>query len=168
MGVKPLRLSPAVLDGLPSCGHRYPRRWRHVHWACGQGRLAWWTERWSVGVNCPMVRSVNGPYFCFGYAVDRDGLEQFIRPRHHAILSTQRGDGIPRCLQSQWASIRTGIFWWRAIQNAPRFAICDCTIRRHCVFCRMILAASGSKCQEERCGRPSRSDGRAGDLFSFD
>lgn len=28
--------------------------------------------------------------------VDRDGLEQFIRPRHHAILSTQRGDGSPQ------------------------------------------------------------------------
>jgi PPOX class probable F420-dependent enzyme len=25
--------------------------------------------------------------------VDRDDLERFIRPRHHAILSTQRGDG---------------------------------------------------------------------------
>jgi PPOX class probable F420-dependent enzyme len=28
--------------------------------------------------------------------VDRAGLEQFIRPRHHAILSTQRGDGSPQ------------------------------------------------------------------------
>jgi PPOX class probable F420-dependent enzyme len=28
--------------------------------------------------------------------VDRAGLEQFIRPRHHAILSTQRVDGSPQ------------------------------------------------------------------------
>jgi PPOX class probable F420-dependent enzyme len=28
--------------------------------------------------------------------VDRSGLEQFIRPRHQAILSTQRGDGSPQ------------------------------------------------------------------------
>ena len=28
--------------------------------------------------------------------VDRIGLEEFIRPRHHAILSTQRGDGSPQ------------------------------------------------------------------------
>ncbi len=28
--------------------------------------------------------------------IDRSGLEQFIRPRHHAILSTQRGDGSPQ------------------------------------------------------------------------
>jgi PPOX class probable F420-dependent enzyme len=28
--------------------------------------------------------------------VDRAGLEEFIRPRHHAILSTQRGDGSPQ------------------------------------------------------------------------
>ena len=29
-------------------------------------------------------------------AVDRAGLEAFIRPRHHAILSTQRRDGSPQ------------------------------------------------------------------------
>jgi PPOX class probable F420-dependent enzyme len=28
--------------------------------------------------------------------VDRNGLEEFIRPRHHAILCTQRGDGSPQ------------------------------------------------------------------------
>jgi len=28
--------------------------------------------------------------------VDRAGLDEFIRPRHHAILSTQRGDGTPQ------------------------------------------------------------------------
>jgi PPOX class probable F420-dependent enzyme len=28
--------------------------------------------------------------------VDRKGLEEFIRPRHHAILCTQRGDGSPQ------------------------------------------------------------------------
>jgi PPOX class probable F420-dependent enzyme len=28
--------------------------------------------------------------------VDRSGLEDFIRPRHHAILSTQRRDGSPQ------------------------------------------------------------------------
>jgi PPOX class probable F420-dependent enzyme len=28
--------------------------------------------------------------------VDRAGLEEFIRPRHNAILSTQRGDGSPQ------------------------------------------------------------------------
>jgi PPOX class probable F420-dependent enzyme len=28
--------------------------------------------------------------------VDRAGLEEFIRPRHHAILSTQRSDGSPQ------------------------------------------------------------------------
>ena len=28
--------------------------------------------------------------------VDRAGLEEFIRPRHHAILSTRRGDGSPQ------------------------------------------------------------------------
>jgi PPOX class probable F420-dependent enzyme len=28
--------------------------------------------------------------------VDRTGLEEFIRPRHRAILSTQRGDGSPQ------------------------------------------------------------------------
>jgi PPOX class probable F420-dependent enzyme len=28
--------------------------------------------------------------------VDRAGLEEFIRPRHNAILSTQRGDGAPQ------------------------------------------------------------------------
>jgi PPOX class probable F420-dependent enzyme len=28
--------------------------------------------------------------------VDRTGLEDFIRPRHHAILSTQRSDGTPQ------------------------------------------------------------------------
>ena len=28
--------------------------------------------------------------------VDRAGLEEFIRPRHHAILSTQRRDGSPQ------------------------------------------------------------------------
>jgi PPOX class probable F420-dependent enzyme len=28
--------------------------------------------------------------------VDRAGLEDFIRPRHHAILSTRRGDGSPQ------------------------------------------------------------------------
>jgi PPOX class probable F420-dependent enzyme len=28
--------------------------------------------------------------------VDRAGLEEFIRPRHHAILSTLRGDGAPQ------------------------------------------------------------------------
>jgi PPOX class probable F420-dependent enzyme len=29
-------------------------------------------------------------------AVDRAGLEEFIRPRHHGILSTQRKDGTPQ------------------------------------------------------------------------
>jgi len=28
--------------------------------------------------------------------VDRDGLVEFIRPRHHAILATQRADGTPQ------------------------------------------------------------------------
>jgi PPOX class probable F420-dependent enzyme len=28
--------------------------------------------------------------------VDRPGLEEFIRPRHHGILSTRRGDGSPQ------------------------------------------------------------------------
>ncbi len=28
--------------------------------------------------------------------VDRAGLDEFIRPRHHAILSTQRADGTPQ------------------------------------------------------------------------
>jgi PPOX class probable F420-dependent enzyme len=28
--------------------------------------------------------------------VDHTGMEQFIRPRHHGILSTQRGDGSPQ------------------------------------------------------------------------
>jgi PPOX class probable F420-dependent enzyme len=28
--------------------------------------------------------------------VDRTALEEFIRPRHHAILSTRRGDGSPQ------------------------------------------------------------------------
>jgi PPOX class probable F420-dependent enzyme len=28
--------------------------------------------------------------------VDRAGLEEFLRPRHNAILSTQRGDGTPQ------------------------------------------------------------------------
>src|SRR3984885_12908463 len=28
--------------------------------------------------------------------VDRAGLEEFIRPRHHAILSTRRRDGSPQ------------------------------------------------------------------------
>jgi PPOX class probable F420-dependent enzyme len=28
--------------------------------------------------------------------VDRAGLEEFIRPRHHAILSTQKSDGSPQ------------------------------------------------------------------------
>ena len=40
--------------------------------------------------------------------VDRAGLEEFIRARHHAILSTQRLDGTPRCPRSPWAWARTG------------------------------------------------------------
>ena len=34
--------------------------------------------------------------FASDTVVDRVGLEEFIRPRHHAILSTQRRDGSPQ------------------------------------------------------------------------
>ena len=28
--------------------------------------------------------------------VDRDGLLEFVRPRHHVVLATTRGDGSPQ------------------------------------------------------------------------
>jgi PPOX class probable F420-dependent enzyme len=43
-----------------------------------------------------MVPSRMARNFSSDTLVNRAGLEEFIRPRHHAILSTQRGDGSPQ------------------------------------------------------------------------
>jgi PPOX class probable F420-dependent enzyme len=48
----------------------------------------WPGDRWY---GRPMTRPIASDT-----RVDRAGLEEFIRPRHHAILSTQRSDGSPQ------------------------------------------------------------------------
>jgi PPOX class probable F420-dependent enzyme len=61
-----------------------PSQTEHIESHPGRARCARWYGR-------EMART-----FSSDTLVDRTGAEQFIRPRHHAILSTQRADGSPQ------------------------------------------------------------------------